>query len=116
MIHGDKMDPFVVEQLLYVGQLLQHLRDSVARGFDHDEQSEGLMVRHGAVHHGLPGQAGSQITLRPGHDSETAYHVVINLAAAAIDLRVRRGEVMLTIDPLPDNGWAGQYSLEQSTR
>ena len=69
VIHGDKMNPFVVEQLLYVGQLLQHLADSIARGFDHDEQSEGLVVWHGAVHHGLPGEAGHQITLWSGHYS-----------------------------------------------
>ena len=113
VIHGDKMNPFVVEQLLYVGQLLQHLADSIARGFDHDEQSEGFVVGHGAVHHGLPGEAGSQITLWSGHDSETAHHIVINLATAAIDFRVRRGEVMLTVNPLPDNGWPGQYALKQ---
>ena len=71
------------------------------------------MIRSRAVHDGLPGQARAQIALRAGHDSQPADDVVINLAAAAVDLLIHRGKIMLHVDPLADDLRTGHDHFEQ---
>ncbi len=71
------------------------------------------MIRARTVHDRLPRQPRAQVTLRAGHDAKTADHVVIDFAAAAIDLRVRRGKVMFHVNPLADHLRSGHDGFEQ---
>ena len=73
----------------------------------------GLVIGLRTVHDGLPGQAGAQIALRAGHNSQAADHVVINFAAAAVDLLIHRGKIVLHVDPLADYLRTGHDGLEQ---
>src|SRR5262249_50375487 len=43
------------------------------------------------------------IALGTGHDPQAAHHVVVNLAATAVDVRIDRGKVVLHVDPLADH-------------
>ena len=84
-----------------------------ARRLDQREQAHRLVIRRRTVHDGLPGQAGAQIALRAGHDSQAADDVVINLAAAAVDLLIHRGKIVLHVDPLADHLRTDHDGLEQ---
>ncbi len=106
--------PLIVIEVLQQPMAPDNPGYPLARGLDDGQQPHGFVVGTRATHHGLPGKSGAQIALRAGHHTKTTHNVMINLAAAAINVGINCGEVMLHVDPLRDNLRAGQYDFQQA--
>src|SRR5690349_20399565 len=90
------------------------LFDSLSRRFDQRDETHRLVIRSRAVHHGLPGEARAQIALRSGHDGESADNIVVNFAAASINVGVDHGKIMFHVDAWADELRSGENNVERS--
>ena len=84
----DEVDPLVMILMLQHFMAGNELLDPFSRRLDDGQQAHRLMIRHVAVHHGLPGKSEPEIAPRAGHDADPPHHVVVNLTPAPIHLVV----------------------------
>ena len=106
-VDRDELHPAVDDQLGDFGLAAGHRQQRVGRRVDDDQQPHRLVD----LHH-LQRQAGAQVALVAVHHADEAGDVVRQLGAAAEDLVVDRGEVVLEADAGADRSDRGQDSLE----
>ena len=68
--------------------LRDDLIDSFPGRLDQGHEPHRLMVGPHSIHDRLPGQAGAQVALGTGHNPKAADYVVVDLATAAVALRI----------------------------
>lgn len=111
---GEEVNPAVVDEVGDIGLAIDDEAEGFAGGFDEDAEAEGVVEPFFAVVQGLQGKAGAEVAAVAEADAEGADDVVEDFVAAAKEVVVHGGAVVLEVDPTGDDHGCDEDELEGS--
>lgn len=111
-LDGEEVNPGVVHEVGDFGMAAEGEAEVLARGFDEDAEAEGIVDPFFTIVQGLKGKAGAQVAAIAEANAKGADDVVEDFVAAAEEVVVHGGTVVLEVDPTGDDHGSGQDELE----
>ena len=111
-LDGEEVNPGVVHEVGDFGMAAEGEAEVLARGFDEDAEAEGIVDPFFTVVQGLKGKAGAEVAAIAEANAEGADDVVEDFVAAAEEVVVHGGTVVLEVDPTGDDHGGCEDQLE----